>query len=213
VARAVLRHSVGVLAPWLRAGTPILGLEPSCTAVLRADALELLGHGQDVLRLKKQTRTLAELLVDDHDINLPELRSRSGDRPQAISQTHCHHHAVLGYDADKELLHRVGVDNETLQSGCCGLAGDFGMTPDHREVSLAVGEQVLLPAVRAAADTTLVLADGFSCRTQIQDAGTGRQPVHLAEVVNAALRGVVVDALPERAVSVRPEARGGGHGH
>jgi Fe-S oxidoreductase len=212
VARAVLRHSVSVLAPWLRAGTPILGLEPSCTAVLRGDALELLGHGQDVLRLKKQTRTLAELLVNDHDMNLPKLRSHSGDRPQAISQTHCHHHAVLGYDADKELLHRVGVDNEPLKSGCCGLAGDFGMTPDHREVSLAVGEQVLLPAVRAAAETTLVLADGFSCRTQIQDAGTGRQPVHLAEVVNAALRGVVVDALPERAVSVRPEARGGRHG-
>jgi hypothetical protein len=79
-------------------------------------------------------------------------------------------------------------------------------------VSLAIGEQVLLPAVRAAADTTLVLADGFSCRAQIQEAGTGRQPLHVAEVVNAALRGVVVDKLPERVVSVRPEARGGRRG-
>jgi FAD/FMN-containing dehydrogenase/Fe-S oxidoreductase len=212
VARAVLRHSVGVLAPWLRAGTPVLGLEPSCTAVLRGDALDLLGPAQDVLRLRNQTRTLAELLIDDHDVRLPALRTRSGERPHAISQTHCHHHAVLGYDADKELLRRAGVDNEPLASGCCGLAGDFGMTPDHREVSLAVGEQVLLPAVRAAADTTLVLADGFSCRTQISEAGTGRSPVHSAEVVNAALRGVEVDTLPERVVSVRPEARGGRHG-
>jgi hypothetical protein len=86
------------------------------------------------------------------------------------------------------------------------------MTPDHRAVSLAIGEQALLPAVRAAADDTLILADGFSCRTQIQEAGTNRRPVHAAEVVNAALRGVVVDALPERVVSVRREARGGRHG-
>jgi FAD/FMN-containing dehydrogenase/Fe-S oxidoreductase len=211
IAKRVLRRSVDILAPWLRAGTPVIGLEPSCTAVLRGDALELLGHDQDVLRLKKQTRTLAELLVDDHDVTLPPLRSAAGGRPQAISQAHCHHHAVLGYDADQELIHRAGLDAEKLASGCCGLAGNFGMTPDHRDVSLAVGEQVLLPAVRGAADTTLILADGFSCRTQIQEAGTGRQPVHLAEVVNAALRGVTVDHLPERVVSVRPEARNARH--
>jgi FAD/FMN-containing dehydrogenase/Fe-S oxidoreductase len=207
IARIVLRRTVRVLAPWLHAGTPIIGLEPSCTAVFRGDALDLLGHDEDVLRLRKQTRTLAELLVDDHDITPPPLRAVDGGRPHAISQTHCHHHAVLGHDADQELMRRAGLDTETLASGCCGLAGDFGMTPDHRGVSLAVGEQVLLPAVRAAADTTLVLADGFSCRTQIQEAGTARQPVHLAEVVNAALRGVTIDRVPERVVSVRPEAR------
>ena len=207
VARRVLRRTVDVLAPALRAGIPVVGLEPSCTGVLRADAVDLLGHDEDVLRLKDRTRTLAELLVADHDITLPPLTTGAGDRPKAISQTHCHHHAVLGYDADKELIRRVGLDNEKLASGCCGLAGDFGMTAAHRDVSLAVGEQVLLPAVRDAADTTLVLADGFSCRTQIVEAGTGRQAVHLAEVVNAALRGITVDTLPERAVSVRPEAR------
>jgi Fe-S oxidoreductase len=210
VARRVLRRTVDVLAPALRAGTPVVGLEPSCTAVLRSDALDLLGPDQDVLRLKKQTRTFAELLVDDHDVELPPLRTTAGDRPRAISQTHCHHHAVLGYDADKELIRRAGLDNETLASGCCGLAGDFGMTPDHRDVSLAVGELVLLPAVRDADDTTVVLADGFSCRTQIAEAGTGRVAVHLAEVVDAALRGIRVDELPERAVSVRPDARGAG---
>jgi Fe-S oxidoreductase len=162
-----LRRTVRVLAPGLRAGTPILGLEPSCTAVFRGDALDLLGHDQDVLRLKEQPRTLAELLVDVHDITLPSLRSAAGGRPQAISQTHCRHHAVLGYDADTELIHRAGLINQPLASGCCGLAGNFGLTPNHRDVSLAVGEQVLLPAVRAAADTTVILADGFSCRTQI----------------------------------------------
>ena len=207
VARRVLRRTTDVLAPWLRAGVPVIGLEPSCTAVFRGDALDLLGHDQDVLRLRKQTRTLAELLVDDHDVRLPELRAEDGGRPHAISQTHCHHHAVLGYDADKELQRRVGLDVEHLASGCCGLAGDFGMTPDHREVSLAVGEQVLLPAVRAAAAGTLILADGFSCRTQIEEAGTGRHALHLAEVVNAALRGVPAGERPERTLSVRPEAR------
>jgi Fe-S oxidoreductase len=212
IARRVLRRTVGVLAPWLRAGIPVIGLEPSCTAVFRSDALELLGHDQDVLRLKKQTRTFAELIVDDHDIALPPLTTASGERPQAISQAHCHHHAVLGYDADMELMRRAGLDNQKLASGCCGLAGNFGMTADHRDVSLAIGEQVLLPAVRAAEDTSLILADGFSCRTQIQQAGTGRQPVHLAEVVNAALRGVTIGTLPERDVSVRPEARMAGHG-
>ncbi|BFU45337.1 FAD-binding and (Fe-S)-binding domain-containing protein [Krasilnikovia sp. MM14-A1004] len=207
VARRVLRHTVGVLAPWLRAGVPVLGLEPSCTAVFRGDALDLLGHDQDVLRLRKQTRTLAELLVDDHDIALPDLRAEQGGRPQAISQTHCHHHAVIGYDADSELQRRIGLDVEHLASGCCGLAGDFGMTPDHRDVSLAVGEQVLLPAVRAAAPETLILADGFSCRTQIEEAGNGRHALHLAEVVNAALRGRTAGERAERTLSVRPEAR------
>jgi FAD/FMN-containing dehydrogenase/Fe-S oxidoreductase len=211
VARRVLCHSLGVLAPWLRAGVPVLGLEPSCTSVLRGDALDLLGHDEDVLRLRRQTRTLAELLVKDHDVAMPALTTTVGSRPYAISQTHCHHHAVLGADADQELMHRAGLDHEPLASGCCGLAGDFGMTAEHRDVSLAIGEQVLLPAVRSAEDTTLILADGFSCRTQIEEAGTGRRAVHLAEVVNAAMRGVAVGAWPERAVSVRPEAREASH--
>ncbi|MEV0560479.1 FAD-binding and (Fe-S)-binding domain-containing protein [Dactylosporangium sp. NPDC050588] len=209
VARRVLRRTVDTLAPWLRAGVPVVGLEPSCTAVFRGDTLELLGHDQDALRLRKQTRTLAELLVADHDLKLPELRGEHGERPHAISQTHCHHHAVLGHDADVELQRRVGLEVDQLASGCCGLAGDFGMTPDHRDVSLAVGEQVLLPAVREAAACTLILADGFSCRTQIEEAGTDRHALHLAEVVNAALRGVPAGERPERALSVRPEARAG----
>jgi Fe-S oxidoreductase len=210
VAKRVLRSSVATLAPWLRRGVPVLGLEPSCTSVLRSDAFELLGHDEDVLRLQHQTRTFAELLVNDHDLTPPTLRRDDGAAPTAIVQTHCHHHAVLGFDADQELLRRTGVRASRLNSGCCGLAGDFGMSPEHRDVSLALAEQVLLPAVRDADPGTLVMADGFSCRTQIADAHTGRTALHLAEVVQAALRGTAVTGdRPERGVSMRPEARHG----
>jgi Fe-S oxidoreductase len=102
-------------------------------------------------------------------------------------QTHCHQHATLGDAADRRVMERIGLRARVLDSGCCGLAGDFGLTSDHREVSLACAERVLLPAVRAADPSTVVLADGFSCRTQINDAGTGRRPWHLAEVLAAAV--------------------------
>jgi Fe-S oxidoreductase len=102
-------------------------------------------------------------------------------------QTHCHQHAVLGDEADRRVMERIGLRARVLDSGCCGLAGDFGLTADHREVSLACAERVLLPAVREADASTIVLADGFSCRYQIEDARTGRRPRHLAEVLAAAV--------------------------
>jgi Fe-S oxidoreductase len=108
---------------------------------------------------------------------------------QAIAQTHCHQHAVMGYDADRALLANAGVDLDVLDAGCCGLAGNFGFEAGHYDVSMACGERVLLPAVRDAAPESLVLADGFSCRTQIEQGGPGRTPVHLAEVLAAGLRG------------------------
>ena len=101
-------------------------------------------------------------------------------------QTHCHQHAVLGFDADRALMDKAGIHAEVPDSGCCGLAGNFGFERGHYEVSRAVGERVLLPAVRAAAPTTAVIADGFSCRTQIAQ-GTPRRAVHLAEVLAEAL--------------------------
>ena len=117
---------------------------------------------------------------------LPRL---SGGPVKAIVQKHCHQHAVLGFDTDLALMERVGIEAERPDSGCCGPAGNFGMTPGHREVSQACAEQGLRPAVREAAPSTLVLADGFSCRTQIDDAHAGKRPMHLAEVLNAAVRG------------------------
>jgi FAD/FMN-containing dehydrogenase/Fe-S oxidoreductase len=190
VARGVLERTMRHLAPHLRAGTPIVGLEPSCTAVFRADAAELLGESEDLQRLQRQTHTLAELLTD----RAPDFQPRLAEPAKAVVQTHCHQHAIMGFAADLDMMHRVGLEAEALDSGCCGLAGNFGMTPAHRDVSLACAERVLLPAIRDAEPGTMVLADGFSCRTQIDQAHTGRRPLHLAEVLNRAIRRAPVPA-------------------
>jgi Fe-S oxidoreductase len=180
----VLRRTIRLLQEPIRAGVPVVGLEPSCTAVFRSDAPELLPGDDDIRRMSKQTFTLAELLQD---------RAPGWQPPQlgaaAVVQTHCHQHAVLGADSDAELMKRAGIDAELLQSGCCGLAGNFGFESGHYDVSRAAGERVLLPRVREAARETVILADGFSCRTQIEQGDTGRTAVHLAELLAAGLRG------------------------
>jgi Fe-S oxidoreductase len=184
MAARVLRRSLRVMAPLLNAGMPVVGLEPSCTSVLRDDLVNLLGReNDDAHRLARQTRTLAEFL----DERAPEFAPRLAGAREAIVQRHCHQHAVLGDAADRRVMERVGLRARVLDSGCCGLAGDFGLTEEHRDVSLACAERVLLPAVREADDSTIVMADGFSCRYQITDAGTGRRPWHLAEVLAAAV--------------------------
>ncbi|GHH86410.1 hypothetical protein GCM10018793_58190 [Streptomyces sulfonofaciens] len=194
VAKRVLRRTLGVLSPYLEAGTPIVGLEPSCTAVFRADAPELLADDQDVRRLAGQVRTFAEQLVHHtpHDWRPPAL-----DRAATV-QTHCHQHAVLRDDADRELMRRAGLDADVLDEGCCGLAGNFGFERGHHEVAMAVGEQGVLPAVRAADPGSLLLADGFSCRTQIEQGGTGRRALHLAEALALGLDGDLPGERPER---------------
>jgi Fe-S oxidoreductase len=119
---------------------------------------------------------------------------------KAIAQTHCHQHAIMGYDADRALLRDAGVDLDVLEAGCCGLVGNFGFEAGHYDLSRACGERVLLPAVRDAAADTIILADGFSCRTQIEQADTGRTPVRLAEILAAGLRGEPVRPSPHRRV-------------
>ncbi len=200
-ARKVLRRTLTALGPWLEAGTPVVGLEPSCAAVFRADAPELMPGDQDVQRLAGQFRTFAELLLNDASKEWTPPRL---DRA-AVVQMHCHQHAVLADDADRELMRRAGLEPEVLDKGCCGLAGNFGFERGHYEVSMAVGEQGVLPAVREAAPEALVLADGFSCRTQIEQGGTGRRAMHLAEALASGLDG---GRLPDRADAVvdRPEA-------
>ncbi|BBC91854.1 FAD-linked oxidase C-terminal domain-containing protein [Streptomyces griseofuscus] len=193
-AKRVLRRTLDVLAPYLEAGTPVIGLEPSCTAVFRSDAPELLPDNQDVQRLAGQVRTFAEQLVHHtpDDWRPPALAR------QALVQTHCHQHAVLKDDADRALMRRAHLDADVLDEGCCGLAGNFGFERGHHEVSMAVAEQGVLPAVRGAAPDSLVLADGFSCRTQIEEGGTGRRALHLAEALALALDGNLPSDHPER---------------
>ncbi|MER7771422.1 FAD-binding and (Fe-S)-binding domain-containing protein [Kitasatospora sp. NPDC096140] len=181
-ARRVLRRSLRTLAAdGLPADTPVVGLDPSCTATLREDLPRLLGA--DGRPLAERTRTFAEF-IDEYapDAPLPRVPL------EAVTQTHCHQHAVLGSAADRRVEARLGLDNRVLDSGCCGLAGNFGFEQGHFEVSEAIAERVLLPELRAAAPGTVVLADGFSCRTQIAQLADGRQALHLAELIATHLR-------------------------
>jgi Fe-S oxidoreductase len=182
-AKRVLRRSIAALAPHVRAGGLVVGLEPSCTAVFRSDAAELFPEDQDVHRLRDATVTLAELLTKHSDGWQPPAVG-GAEAVKAIAQVHCHQHAIMGWDADAQVLAEAGVEAEQLESGCCGLAGNFGFTAGHGEVSKACAEQVLLPRVREADPNTVVLADGFSCRTQIHDLDSGgREALHLAELL------------------------------
>ncbi|MFD4950602.1 FAD-binding and (Fe-S)-binding domain-containing protein [Streptomyces sp. NPDC058451] len=194
VAEKVLRRTLDVLRPYLEAGTPIIGLEPSCTAVFRADAPELMPADQDVKRLAGQVRTFAEQLVH----HAPEGWQPPKLTRQATVQTHCHQHAIMKFDADRELMRRAHLDADVLDEGCCGLAGNFGFERGHHEISMAVAEQGVLPAVRKTAPDSLVLADGFSCRTQIEQGDTGRRALHLAEVLALGLKGNLPSRQPER---------------
>ncbi|MFI1965765.1 FAD-binding and (Fe-S)-binding domain-containing protein [Streptomyces pathocidini] len=199
-ARKVMRRTLDVLAPALRAGLPIVGLEPSCTAALRTDLPELVGADDPrAARLAASVVTFAQAL----DQFAPDWQPPRLDRPVA-GQTHCHQHAVLGDAAERRLRERAGLTGE-LSGGCCGLAGNFGFERGHFEVSRACAEEQLLPSVRAAVSAsadTEILADGFSCRTQLaelaQPAGPGEgggrgQARHLAEVLAEGL------AVPDRA--------------
>jgi Fe-S oxidoreductase len=161
-ARRILRRSVEALPRDM----PVVGLEPSCTAVFRSDAAELLNETVPVV-------TLAELLGEAR-VDL------SGKR--VVAQPHCHHHAVMGWDADRALLTAAGAEVTTVD-GCCGLAGNFGVERGHYEVSVAVAETHLLPAVRDAGEDAVVLADGFSCRTQLAELA-GRPGTHLAQLLD-----------------------------
>jgi Fe-S oxidoreductase len=173
-AKRILRHTVHALDR-TGGGVPIVGVEPSCTAALRHDAVRLV-PGEAAQRVAARVVTLAELLADHPGWVPPDLSAVS-----AVAQPHCHHHAVMGWERDAALLARAGAQVERL-GGCCGLAGNFGMERGHYEVSVAVAEQQLLPAITRSGPDTVVLADGFSCRTQVSDLA-GRQTVHLAQLL------------------------------
>ncbi|HZD75291.1 MAG TPA: FAD-binding oxidoreductase, partial [Actinomycetota bacterium] len=182
--------TLDALEPALAAGLPLVVLEPSCAAVLRDDVRSLLGEGERVGRLVDATHTLAELL----ERQAPAWRPGRLDR-RVVVQTHCHQHAVLGSAADDRVLERLGVQAVRLDAGCCGMAGNFGFEAGHYDTSVAVAELALLPALRAEPPDTVVLADGFSCRTQIEQLA-GRPTLHLAELL--------LQALPARAAGGAP---------
>ena len=179
-ARRQLRRSLRALDGALKTGTPIVGLEPSCTAVLRGDITELLPEDPRARQVQAATRTFAELLTATPGWEPPDL---AGVR--AVAQPHCHQHAVMGWHADSALLASSGARVDAV-GGCCGLAGNFGMERGHYDVSQAVAETALLPAVRQAADDAVVLADGFSCRTQLEQLGQVRG-LHLAQLLASRL--------------------------
>jgi FAD/FMN-containing dehydrogenase/Fe-S oxidoreductase len=176
-ARKVLNRSVTALDESARAGVPIVGLEPSCTAVFRSDAVELLDDGESANAVASSVRTLAELLGSTDGWEPPQLAG-----VDAVVQPHCHHRAVLGFDADLEILRRAGITSRVV-AGCCGLAGNFGAERGHYDVSVAIAGNDLLPAVEQADANAPVLTDGFSCRTQLHDV-TGRVGIHLAELLD-----------------------------
>ena len=164
-AKRELRRSLDALEGALGRGIPIVGLEPSCTAVFRRDARELLPDDPRAARAARAFTTVAELLADAPGWEAPDL---SG--VDVLAQPHCHHHAVMGWEADRALLEGAGATVRVV-GGCCGFAGNFGMEKGHYDVSVAAAETALLPAVRGAAEGAVVLADGFSCKTQLAQLG------------------------------------------
>jgi FAD/FMN-containing dehydrogenase/Fe-S oxidoreductase len=174
-ARKILGSTVEALAPLVDAGIPVVGVEPSCTAALRSESLELVG-GSAAERVARGTRTLAELLADTPGWQPPSLAG-----VEVVAQPHCHHASVMGWSADARLLARAGAQVTRL-GGCCGLAGNWGVERGHHDVSVAIAGQQLLPAVSGLGPEAVVLADGFSCRTQL-DQLADRRGLHLAELL------------------------------
>jgi FAD/FMN-containing dehydrogenase/Fe-S oxidoreductase len=180
-AKKYLQHIMRDLEPQIDAGVPIVVLEPSCASVFRDEMRNLFPTDARATRLRNQTFLLSEFL----------LRRAPSYQPPHLSRTvllhgHCHHKALMKMDDEESLLRKMGSNLKSVDSGCCGMAGPFGFEEDKFLVSQAVGERVLLPAVRETGSETIIVSDGFSCREQILQA-TGRKALHLAEVIRLAL--------------------------
>jgi FAD/FMN-containing dehydrogenase/Fe-S oxidoreductase len=206
-AQALLLRILDELSPEIEAGIPIVGLEPSCVAVFRDELVNLFPHDERAQALSRQTFLLSEFLeTHAKDFALPELNRK------ALLHGHCHHKSIMKMTAEKAVLRRLGIDFQSPAPGCCGMAGSFGFEAEKYEISVAIGELELLPAVRKAPANWLVIADGFSCREQIAQS-TNRHALHLAEVLQMALAANEDDgnvpefgAYPESAHTSRREA-------
>ncbi len=190
------RRMLRQLRPQIRAGVPVVGIEPSCVASFRDELPNLLPHDEDAKRLSLQTLTLGEFL----ELHASEWQPPKLER-KAIVHGHCHQEATMGMSKEQSLYRRMGLDAAVLDSGCCGLAGSFGFEHEHHEISLEIGEHKLMPMVRDAAKDTIVIGDGFSCKTQVEQM-TDRRPLHTAQVIQMAIDhgpGGVGGDYPERA--------------
>ncbi|MCA1816422.1 MAG: FAD-binding oxidoreductase [Acidobacteria bacterium] len=194
-AKSLLREILSLLKEPIEQGVPVVVLEPSCATVFREELLNLFPNDEDAKRLAEQTFLLSDFLEQKaQNFQPPKLHAK------AVVHGHCHHKSIMKMEAEESVLKKMGVDYEMPETGCCGMAGAFGFEKDHYDISLQVGERVLLPAVRSTPKDTLVISDGFSCREQIAQQ-TDRRALHLAEVIQAALhdgaRGIGGD-YPER---------------
>jgi Fe-S oxidoreductase len=202
LAKRQLRQILDELSDTIRAGMPVVVLEPSCASVFKDELRNLFPHDEDAKRLFRQTFLFSDFLAQKtSDFPWPALPRA------ALIQGHCHQKALMGMTGEETMLAKLGVAVEAPEPGCCGMAGAFGFERgEHCRVSLDIGERALLPAVRAAPEETLIIADGFSCREQIAQA-TGRRPLHLAEVMQMALRNdhgaAFADSVPASSKSPR----------
>ncbi|HEV7226280.1 MAG TPA: FAD-binding and (Fe-S)-binding domain-containing protein [Pirellulales bacterium] len=195
-AKSLLRQVLDSLRSEIQAGIPVVGMEPSCVAVFRDELTNLFPDDEDARRLSRQTFLLSEFLnTQVKDYHPPKLQRT------AIVHGHCHHKAIMKMNDEEEVLKKLGLDYKLLDDGCCGMAGSFGFEQEHYDVSIAVGELALLPAVREAPKDELIIANGFSCIEQIAQT-TDRQALHLSQVIQMAL-----DEGPRGPAGDYPEAQ------
>lgn len=192
-AKQMLVEIMETLYDEIREGVPIVGLEPSCVAVFRDELHNLFPHDEQASRLSKQVFTLGEFLEKKaSDFKIPQLKQK------AIVHGHCHHRSIMKLDCEKKVLEKTKLNYEVLPTTCCGMAGYFGYEKGtHYDVSIKAGEQLLLPKVREADESTIIIADGFSCREQIEQE-TDRKAMHLAQVLQMALHENNGIKLPEK---------------
>jgi FAD/FMN-containing dehydrogenase/Fe-S oxidoreductase len=179
IAERYLRRVLDVLRDDVRAGTPIVGMEPSCLAVFKDELTSILPHDDDARRLQRCAYHWSEFF-EHFDVEVPSIAR------QALLWGHCHHKATGGMAPERALLTRMGLDVQEATGGCCGLAGSWGFEHGKHDISLQCGEQGLLPAVRQATQDTVIVANGFSCKTQLAQSGVGRRALHVAQVIKLA---------------------------
>jgi Fe-S oxidoreductase len=201
-AKRLLKKDLRALQSEIAAGTPVVGLEPSCVSIFHDEMTNLLPHDRDAQRLRSQTFLFAEFLGRHAD---PERLAKLSRK--AVVHGHCHHKALFGLEDEQQLLQRLGLDVEVLETGCCGMAGSFGF--EHGEkyrLSQQIGELDVLPKVRSADPEALLVSDGFSCREQIR-AGTPRRAIHVAQVARMAMDAATI---PTRSVALLDARRPAG---